>query len=93
MAVSATKFRYVYVPFFVLFCVVYLCFTWTRRAVTDDLPYPFLDPWDETGEKKNVGPVVGMHLGLVAWSVIASTLTVLFSRLKRFYSKKELMVM
>lgn len=92
LALSATKFRFVNIVFFVLYTAVYLCFAWARRAVTDDLPYGFLNPWNEEGEKKNVGGVIGIYLGVFVWTLLAGALTVGFSRLKRFYSKKELMV-
>lgn len=61
--------------------------------MTGDLPYGFLDPWNEDGEKKSVGPIVGIYLGVFVWVIVAGALTVAFSRLKRFYSKKELMVL
>lgn len=92
VALSATLFKMVNIFFFVLYTAVYLCFAWARRAVTDDLPYGFLDPWNEEGEKKNVGFVVGIYLGVFVWTLVAGALTVGFSRLKRFYSKKDLMV-
>lgn len=56
VALSSTKFRFVNIFTFALFTVVYLCFSRARRAVTDDLIYTFLDPWD-------VGPAIGLYLG------------------------------